>query len=437
MTTARPSTGVVLLVLFLDLVGFSIVFPMFEQILTWYGQEDGGILPALNEWLADTFGVMDGRRHAALFGGVLAGLYSVIQFIVTPFWGRLSDRIGRRKVLLATTTMNLVGYVVWMFSGSFLVFFVSRILCAFASGNIGVASAAIADLSTTENRARAMGLMGAAIGLGFITGPAVGGLCSLSISEAPGAATGSWGINPFTLPASVAAVLSLVNVMWLVRRFGETLPPESRSKQPTSGRTANPLRLFRPDLGPGIPRLNLAYLLFMIGFAGFEGTLVFLLADRLGYGPGWSAACMVWLGFCSAFVQGGLVRREVKRAGERKLALRGLVILIPGYALCGAVGVDLAAWGLWTGVSLLAIGVGYLSPTMSAMVSIRTSAATQGAAMGSYRSVGALGRAIGPFVAAVLYFGIGPHAPYIAAAVLGIIPVFLIAGLPHRDAAEA
>ena len=431
MKTARPSNAVVLLVLFLDLVGFSIIFPMLPQMLDWYGHEDGGLLPAISDWLASTFGIaLDaGRRHAALIGGVLAGLYSIIQFVVTPFWGRLSDRIGRRPVLLATTTMNLLGYVLWMFSGSFMVFFVSRILCGFASGNIGVASAAVADLSTKENRAKAMGLMGAAIGLGFITGPAIGALCGLSIASAPVAATGVFAINPFTLPAGVAAALSLLNVVWLVRRFGETLPPEKRGDHGTT-RSINPLRLFRRDLGPGLPRLNFAYLLFMVGFAGFEGTLVFLLVEHLDYDIGWSGLCMVWLGFCSAFVQGGLVRRAVKRTGERALALRGLVILIPGYALCAGVGLaELGPWALWVGVTLLAVGVGYLSPTMSAMVSLRTSAATQGAAMGSYRSVGALGRAIGPFGAAFLYFGMGAHAPYVAAAVLGVVPLVLLAGL--------
>lgn len=416
--------------LFLDLVGFSIVFPMFAKLLEFYGQESGGLLVELNEWLDATFDVADPRRHAALFGGVLAGLYSVIQFVVTPFWGRLSDRIGRRPVLLATVTVNLVGYVLWMFSGSFELFVASRVICAFASGNIGVASAAVADLSSSQDRARAMGLMGAAIGLGFITGPALGGLYAFDWVPKP-AADSAWSMNPFTVPATVAAVLSLVNVVWLVRRFGETLPPDKRDRS-ANARTTNPLRLFRSDLGPGIPTLNLAYLLFMLGFAGFEGTLVFLLSDRLGYGPGWSAACMVWLGFCSALVQGGLVRRMVNRTGERALAQRGLMILVPGYALCAATGMGWGPWSLWVGVTLLALGVGFLSPTMSAMVSLRTTGATQGAAMGSYRSVGALGRAGGPFIAAFLYFGMGAGAPYAAAALLGVVPLILVSRLPAR-----
>ncbi len=430
MRKTPASTSTVLLVLFLDLVGFSIMFPMFERILHFYGEDSGGMLQAVNGWLDATFDISDQGRHAALFGGVLAALYSVIQFVVTPFWGRLSDRIGRRPVLLATVSVNLAGYVLWMFAGSFEVFVISRVVCAFASGNISVASAAIADLSTEENRARAMGLMGAAIGLGFIMGPALGGLYVLN--WVPKFESGAhWALNPFTIPAAVAAVLSLINLVSLTTRFGETLPPGERRPH-SAGRSANPLLLFRRDLGPGIPTLNLSYLLFMIGFAGFEGTLVFLLHGHLGYGPGWSAACMVWLGFMSAMIQGGVVRRVVRRTGERKLVSYGLILLIPGYLLCAATGLTDQAWSLWLGITLLAMGVGFLSPTMSAMISLRTSSATQGMAMGSYRSVGALGRAVGPLLAAVLYFSGGAVVPYVTAALLCLPCLILVQRVPGR-----
>jgi MFS family permease len=430
----KSALPVILLILFLDLVGFSIVFPMMAEILTWYGGQEGSVLRGLTEWLDGVFGVAGeagtGRRHAAFFGGALAGLYSVVQFLVTPFWGRLSDRVGRRPVLLATVALNLAGYIVWIISARFELFVVSRLIGGLASGNISVASAAAADVSTRENRTKTLGLVGAAIGLGFITGPALG--ATYSLLPHPEAKDAFASLHPFTIPAAIAALLSLVNLVWVARALPETLPPERRGKT-TSTRTANPLLLFRRDLGPRIPRLNVAYLLFMIGFAGFEATLVFLLADRVGYGPGAAGLCMVWIGFSSALIQGGVVRRVVKRTGERRLAVLGLIVLIPGFALCGLPADILTSPLLWTGVTLLAIGVGFFSPSITSLVSLQAGAAAQGQAMGSFRSVGALGRALGPFAAAFLYFRFGPGTPYLAAAALTAVPAWLIWRLRGGD----
>jgi len=417
----KSSLPTVLLVLFLDLVGFSIVFPMFAAILDWYGAADGGLLARLDDGLKSLFDFGDDpHRRAALFGGILAGLYSVIQFLVTPWWARMSDRIGRRPVLLWTVALNAAGYLVWILAGNFELFVLSRVVCAFASGNISVASAAVGDLSAKRDRAKAMGLMGAAIGLGFILGPAIGatyGLWMEGMAE-------SLSLNPFAIPAAIAFALSAFNFWWLWHGFEESRPTSEDLPHETT-RTANPLRLFRRDVDSRLPTLNLIYLLFMIGFAGFEGTLVFLLSDQLGYGPGLVGGCMVWLGFCSAMVQGGLVRRLVPKTGERRLAMAGLLVMVPGYLLCASVAWTGAAIGIWAGLTFLALGVGLLSPTLAAMVSLLGGVSSQGAAMGSYRSVGALGRALGPLLAAVLYYRLGPGAPYIFAAVLGVIPLMI------------
>lgn len=432
----RSSLGTVLLVLFLDLVGFSIVFPMFAHILEWYGAQGGGLLTDLNAGIDSLFGLSGeevGMRHAAFFGGMLAGLYSIIQFLVTPFWGRLSDRIGRKPVLLATVVLNALGYLLWIFSGSFTLFVVSRIICGFASGNISVASAAVADLSTEKDRAKAMGLMGAAIGLGFIAGPALG--ATFALMPQPSGDGGAFALNPFSFPAAIAFALSVFNVIWILRRLEETRPESGAPSR--SVRSINPLRFFRRDLGEGIATLNFAYLVFMVGFAGFEGTLVFLLVEKLDYVPGSVGLCMVWIGFCSAMIQGGVVRRVVAKTGERKLARLGMLLLIPGYVICGIVAWNETEVLMWLGVTLLAFGVGFLSPTLAAMVSVRSSKNTQGEAMGSYRSVGALGRALGPILAAVLYFRFGAGAPYLAAAGLAVIPLVMISSRRLDDAAQA
>ena len=438
-TSSGPtSLHAILLTLFLDLVGFSIVFPLYADLLFFYELTPGGLLEQLDQALAGAFDIGDRFRHVAFFGGVLTGIYSLIQFVVTPFWGGLSDRVGRRRVLLCTIGLNAGGYLVWVLAGSFELFLLSRLLGALASANISVASAAVADLADRKNRAKAMGMMGAAVGLGFITGPALGAAYTVMPRLDGGGTPGGLALNPFSTPALIALTLAVLNLVFVWRSFGETLPKEQRGKVHT-WRSANPLGFFRKSLGPSVPTLNAAYLLFMTAFAGFEATLVFLAADRLGWGPGDVGILMVWVGFCSAVVQGGLVRRLVDRTGERKLALIGLALLIPGYALIALVSATQTPLLLYAGSTLLAVGVGCLSPTLSALVSFSAAPSAQGQVMGSYRSVGALGRALGPLLAAMLYFSSGPAAPYIASAVLAVLPLILIlcSRTPEREALVA
>lgn len=428
--------GLVLLTLYLDLVGFSIVFPIYAELLQHYGGAPGGLLGRFNALLEAAFGVGDPHRHAAFFGGVLTGLYSLLQFLVTPFWGSLSDRIGRRPVLLITIALNAAGYLVWAFAGAFELFILSRLVAALASSNISVASAAVADISVPERRARSMGLMGAAVGLGFLTGPAIGGAyVFLPRLDAPGGAA-PLALNPFSTPALIAFALSAFNLLSVLWRFGETLPAAKRGAA-RSFRSANPFALFHSEFGPVLPRLNLVYLLFMTAFAGFEATMVFLATDRLGWGPGDVGVCMIWVGFCSAAIQGGAIRRVVDRFGERRLALAGLAFLIPAYLLVALVARVASGPLFYTGATLLAAGIGFLSPTLTALVSFAAPPTAQGQVMGSYRSVGALGRALGPLLAALLYFGAGAGAPYLAAATLSLPALLLLFALrtPPRPAA--
>ncbi|MSR75047.1 MAG: MFS transporter [Planctomycetes bacterium] len=411
-----------LLTLFLDLAGFSLVFPLFAELLRHYSAEQQGMLHWLQVWSQATFGVNDPGRLAAFFGGLLAALYSLLQFAVTPWWGRLSDRIGRRKVLLSTVSLSCVGYALWMIAGRFELFVLSRILCGTAAANISVASAAIADCTSREERSRGMGMMGAAIGLGFLVGPAIGGASALLPSVEAGA--GWFAFTPFSIPAGIALALSLINLQMLHSKFQESLTVQLRGEAQT--RSANPFMLFSAKLGTGIARINVAWLLLMTAFAGFESTLVFLLGDKLHWGRGQSALCMVWLGICSVSIQGGVVRRLVPRMGEKRLAGLGLALLIPGNLITALVDSTGNPLFLWIGISLIACGIGFLSPTLTALVSLRAPEHSQGLALGSFRSVGALGRALGPFLAAWLYFTLGAGAPYMFAAVLLLVPAVLL-----------
>jgi MFS family permease len=351
---------------------------------------------------------------------VLAGGYAGLQFIAAPFWGRLSDRVGRRPVLLVSLAGSLVANLLWVVSFQFELLLVARLLAGITSGNVATANAAIADTTTPEQRGRAMGLVGMAFGLGFILGPAIGGLTYGLLPR--------WSANPFAGVALVAALLSAVNLVVAWRSFPETLPPERRG-QPGVGRPVNPLRIFDRTLGPGVARVNAAFLLHTLLFSGMEATLVFLVAQQLSFRIGATTALFVAMGLMAAMMQGGVYRPLVNRVGPRALALTGLGALIPGFVLVALVAWWPEAWLLWMGVLVMSVGTGLAFPALGTIASLAADPARQGWAMGAYRSAGALGRALGPLLAAIAYFHGGPEWPYLIGAVGMLLPLLLVLGV--------
>ncbi|HKK29690.1 MAG TPA: MFS transporter, partial [Alphaproteobacteria bacterium] len=181
----KSTLGIVFLTLFLDLVGFSIIFPLFPAMLDYYlpnGAGDGSLLGRIVAPLAawsEASGAENPRlMTAVLFGGVLGSLYSILQFLCAPLWGAWSDRVGRRKVLLVTISGLALSYVLWFFAASFWVLILARIIGGAMGGNLSVATAAVADSTTREKRSSGLAIVGIAFGLGFITGPGIGGLAA-------------------------------------------------------------------------------------------------------------------------------------------------------------------------------------------------------------------------------------------------------------------
>jgi MFS family permease len=273
------SLGAVFLTVFIDLVGFSIIFPLFPAMLQWYLPQEGGSGPLSS--LVELAARIAAHAHEGpqgflamvLFGGVLGSLYSMLQFVAAPVWGRLSDRHGRRPILLLTIAGTGLSYLLWAFSGSLLMLVVSRLLGGAMAGNLSVATAAIADVTGRSERSRGMALIGVAFGLGFIVGPAIGGFASLlDLSRSfPGLA--DYGVNPFSFPALVAALLAGANLLWVALRVHETLPPERRSAPPASG--LNPLARIRMGGDGPVRRVLLVYFVFLLVFSGMEFTLTF------------------------------------------------------------------------------------------------------------------------------------------------------------------
>ena len=427
----RPSQkgilGLAFLVAFLDIVGFSIVFPLFAHMLEHYVGLEGpdSAIARLVDRLAS---LVDGENQEfavnALFGGVLGSLYSLLQFLFAPVWGGLSDRIGRRPTMLVTLVGTVLGYVLWTFAGTFALLVVARLVSGLMAGNIATVTAVVSDVTTPENRSKGMGLVGAAIGLGFVFGPAIGGLADRYVDvPALWPAGVEYGINPFSGAALCALVLSCLNLVLFAARFPETKSDGDRAVL----RSANPLKLFMSVQSPGVPRTNFVYFCFLVAFSAIEFTLVFLTLERFAYEPLDNAWMFVFVGLLIALVQGGAIRRLAPRYGDRRLALTGIVLVVPGFL---GVGLATSPALLYAGLAAMAIGSALAMPTLSSLVSRYAPRASQGLALGLFRSLGALSRAVGPILGGALYWQLGSQSAYVVAAAFLVLPVLVARGLP-------
>lgn len=421
----KKVTGVIFLTLFIDLVGFSIIFPLFPAMLDYYlAREDSGLIALLIRSIENLSGQPDNRfLTTVLFGGILGSLYSLLQFIAAPLWGILSDRIGRRKVLLLTVAGTALSYFLWVFSASFEGLIAARLLGGLMAGNISVATAAIADTTIRKQRGAGMAIVGVAFGLGFVLGPAIGGL---SVAWQPGAPVGldqAWGWHPFSGPALIAAVLACLNWFWVVARFPETAPFRMEDTEPEKTDPLTQLKGLRLDV-PAIRQTIWIYFTMLFAFSGMEFTLTFLAVERFQYSPAQNGLMFVFIGITLALVQGGITRRLAPRVGEKRLASTGLVL--------GVVAFLFLAWSgdsqllFYIGLGFMAASIGLASPTLQALVSLYADRQNQGKFLGYQRSAGSFARAIGPFVAAALFFGLGSNLSYTLGAIFMAIPLLLI-----------
>lgn len=426
---AKSTIKIVFLTLFIDLVGFSIIFPLFPAMIQHYTHNDAndpalGCILSLVTGISHLGGVaVTDHRMIVLFGGILSGIYSLLQFIFAPLWGRLSDRHGRKPVLITTIAGTAVSYLLWIFSGSFSLLVVARFLGGIMAGNISTATAVVGDVTSSDNRSRGMAVIGIAFGMGFLFGPALGGLLSTINLAERYPALAAYGINPFSVPALFAFALSVINLFSVLKTFRETLAPELRGKT-DSGRSINPVKLFTPLPFPGVNLVNFTNLIFLLAFAGMEGTLTFLTLERFEFTPRDNGMLFVFIGIIGALVQGGFVRRRARVMGEDKMVLTGLVLLIPGLILTS---LSFSTWQLYAALALLAIGSALVIPCLAALVSLFSPPQNQGEAIGVFRSMGALARALGPFAACVLYWRYGAKVPFfIEALLIGVAFVLMV-----------
>jgi MFS family permease len=382
----RPSLGAIFLTIFLDLLGFGLV------------------LPFLAERARDTFGTSE------LTGTLLSAVYSLMQFLFVPVWGRLSDRVGRRPVLVwsvAATALSWVGLGAGLAWGtSVLWLFAARIAAGIATANLGTASAYIADVTPPEERARGMGLIGMAFGLGFILGPGLGGvLADIEVHGRHGPVA-CWA----------AAALSVVNLGWVVIGLAESLPPENRSKEPARRMPLDVVAAKQAFAIPGVARAVLVNFVLVLSFASFEQTYRFFNKDVFGMTVRETGLVLAFIGVVAAGVQGGLIRRLARRFHEGTLIRVGSALQIVAF-LATAAAPWTGRWMLYVAGAVLALGNGITQPSVSAYVSKSAGADQQGGVLGTSQSAASLARMFGPALGGLLYQSLGRNAPNVAAAV--------------------
>lgn len=378
--------AILFLIVFVDLVGFGLIIPL---------------LPFYGEHFAATPSQV----------GLLMATYSFTQLLAAPFWGRLSDRVGRRPVLAISLCGATAAYLWLALANNLFELFAARAIAGAMAGNIATAFAYVADITTPANRARGMGMVGAAFGLGFIFGPAIGGLLAGSDPAHADFAT------PALLSAGLSGLASVLTLLFLkeslsadIRREHAQLPRPSRWKLLARALRSRGVALL----------LGMAFLSTFV-FAGMETTFAMWSRRQFGWGPEQNGYLFAFIGFVSALVQGGAVGRLAGVMGEPLLVTTGAAALAIGMAIVPfANSLTVLALAMFA----VALGFGLMTPSLNSLLSLQVPAGMQGGAMGVNRSVVTLARVVGPGWAGLLFEHASRHAPFFAgAAVMGIVVV--------------
>lgn len=391
--TFSPLT-IILLVTFVDLVGFGLIIP-------------------LQAVYAERLGA------SGLTFGLLVGAYALMQLIFNPILGRWSDRIGRRPVLLISVTGSVVAHLLLGIADlahSLPLLFAARILDGITGANIATAQAYIADVTPPERRARGMGLFGAAFGVGFVVGPALGALLALVGRAVSGPQTGtSW-------PAFGAALISTAAVV-LIARF----LPESRPRGETAGTVVSaPVAIHWSVLRRArVGELFALYFAATYALVLLEATFVYLCAQRLNLREAGTGLAFAYVGITMVIVQGGLIAPLVRRYGEVKLIAVGPFFSAAGFLMISQIGREISpalAWPLLIlGWLPVALGVGLTNPSLHALISRYADRERQGSALGLFQSVGSLARALSPPMGGFLFTYAGASWPYYVGGVLFVL----------------
>jgi DHA1 family tetracycline resistance protein-like MFS transporter len=387
--------------MFLNSLGFTIILPVIPFLVARY-------VPA---------------AQVGLFVGIIIAAYSLCQFVAAPALGALSDRFGRRPILLVSLLGTVVGYVIFGIGGALWILFVGRIIDGLTGGNISTMFSYVADISEPKDRGRLYGRLGAAGGFGFVVGPAVGGIVAqVSLSA----------------PLFLAAGVTLLNVCWGILVLPESLPSTARSRR-FDRRHLNPFSALSTVLRTSTLRILflLAFLFFVAG-TSMQATISVFLRDVLAFGPAGVGGVLFMVGIMDIVTQGYLTGRLLPRVGERSLATIGLAINGLGFLLIASVAVVPSVALLVIAVLVFTLGDGLFQPSASSMISNAAGGSIQGRIQGANQGMQSVARVVGPLIGAGLYT-VGAGVPYVAGAALIAVActVLLSAGTQLLDTLPA
>jgi multidrug resistance protein len=372
--------GIIFLTVFIDLVGFGIIIP-------------------LNPYLAESFGA------SPLEIGLLMSVYSLMQFLAAPVWGQLSDRHGRRPIILISLLGAALAHTGFALSTSFMGLVIMRGLAGLFGGNISTAMAYIADITTEQNRSKGMGLVGAAFGLGFMCGPVIGGVFAHSgrmFGEGP----------PFneSFPALIAAAICLVNFFCALRYL-----PESLSKKGPAKRESRFARIVRAFSTPVLSGVMALVFFNTLAMALIEAPLFLYVQSQFQWDMRLASFGFAYIGLIMVFTQGYLIRKFMPKLGERKVLAAGLLLSAVGFGLTGYSD-TIAAMAV--AVTFIALGSGMVNPSLHGSVSLLSGKEVQGNNLGVSQSLSSIARIVGPPMGGAFYQQYGSHTPFFSAALL-------------------
>lgn len=381
-SNSKSPLAVLFVTIFLDLMGFGLIIP---------------ILPLYSKSLGAPYWQI----------GAIAMMFPLMQFLFASFWGSLSDRFGRRPIMLTSVFITMLAYVFFAHSTTILLLFISRALSGFGAANLSVAQAYISDVTKPENRTKAFGILGAAFGLGFIFGPPIGGFVKENYS--------------LEMVGYVAASFSFINLIMAYFMLPESLKEKTYGRKLFPNPFGDVIAGFKKELTGSLLFINFV---FIAAFSMMQITAALLWEERYSLSEAEVGYMFSYIGVLAVIIQGGLIGWINRKFGERRLLILGNILMFGGLLLMPFVPIEYFIPLELLAMAIIAFGNSFLTPTISTILSKNSSEADQGKILGTNQSVGSMARLVGPLAGSALY-GVAYYLPYVAASIIMLLVAWL------------